>query len=127
MNTKVEANKSSSKTSIKDLMLWTLTAVLAIVGVIANYYFNDVAWAIRFAIGIVLAIIIIFTVLQTVIGKKLFVFAKEARIELYKVVWPTRQETVHTTLIIAGLVVLMAFILWGIDTLLLWIVNSIIA
>ena len=48
-------------------------------------------------------------------GRTFLAFAKEARIEVRKVVWPTRQETTHTTLIVMVATVIMALILWGLD------------
>jgi preprotein translocase subunit SecE len=43
---------------------------------------------------------------------------KEARTEIRKVVWPTRQETTQTTLIVVAVVLVMALVLWGLDSLL---------
>ena len=47
-------------------------------------------------------------------------FAKESKIELRKVVWPTSQETIQQTIIVVAVVVLTALFLWGIDSILLW-------
>jgi preprotein translocase subunit SecE len=41
-------------------------------------------------------------------------------------VWPTRQEATQTTLIVFGFVLLMALILWGLDTLVGWAASSIL-
>ena len=51
---------------------------------------------------------------------------KEARIEIRKVVWPTRQETTQTTLIVVAVVLVMALLLWGLDSLLGWLVSLIV-
>ena len=61
-----------------------------------------------------------------VIKSSFWNLAKAARVEIRKVVWPTRQETTQTTLIVLGVVLLMALILWGLDSLLGWIVSSVI-
>jgi preprotein translocase subunit SecE len=45
---------------------------------------------------------------------------KGARTEIRKVVWPTRQETMQTSLLVLAVVVVVGFILWGLDTLLGW-------
>ncbi len=42
-------------------------------------------------------------------------FAREARTEVRKVIWPTRRETLHTTLIVAAVTAVMSLILWGLD------------
>ncbi|MBP5143215.1 preprotein translocase subunit SecE, partial [Pseudomonas chlororaphis] len=51
---------------------------------------------------------------------------KEARTEIRKVVWPTRQETTQTTLIVVAVVLVMALLLWGLDSLLGWLVSLIV-
>ncbi|MEX5381397.1 preprotein translocase subunit SecE, partial [Acinetobacter towneri] len=51
---------------------------------------------------------------------------KEARVEIRKVVWPTRQETMQTTLIVVAVVLVMALLLWGLDSLLGWLVSLIV-
>ena len=48
-------------------------------------------------------------------GRTFIAFAKEARIEVRKVIWPTRQEATHTTFIVIIATVIMALILWGLD------------
>ena len=56
-------------------------------------------------------------------GKEFFAFAQEAWQEAGRVSWPTRKETVQTTAIVFGFVVIMALILFSIDTTLAWIVK----
>lgn len=41
-------------------------------------------------------------------------------------VWPTRQETTQTTLIVVAVVLVMALLLWGLDSLLGWLVSMIV-
>lgn len=106
-----------------DIYLWALITILVSVGVVANYYFSSVVWTLRLSGWIVLVCVVIALISRTAVGKKIWEFAKNARGELRKVVWPSRDETVRTTMIVAGMVVLMALILWGVDTILLWIVN----
>ncbi|WBV68853.1 preprotein translocase subunit SecE [Legionella pneumophila] len=56
----------------------------------------------------------------TTTGKRVFAFAQEAKVELLKVVWPTRQETIQTTTIVMVMVGLTGFILWGVDSIMMW-------
>ena len=58
-------------------------------------------------------------------GDRLIHFLKETRIELRKVVWPTRPETIKTTGIIMVAVVIVAIFLWIIDAFFTWGVQSI--
>ena len=56
-------------------------------------------------------------------GKAVLQLLKEANIERRKVVWPTRQETTQTTMIVVAVVVFMALVLWGVDSLLSWLIS----
>ena len=51
--------------------------------------------------------------LQTEPGRNLWNFLQDAQVEVRKVVWPTRQETTQTTLLVIAVVILAALILWG--------------
>lgn len=102
---------------------WTVVFLLVIGGIVANAYFDDVAWALRAAAGIVVFVLALLTAAQTTTGQVVWSFAKGARVELRKVVWPTRQETVQTTLVVVAMVVVAALILWGLDTLFFWLVG----
>ena len=65
--------------------------------------------------------------LQTAKGEAFWTLVKGSRTEIRKVVWPTRQETVQTTMIVVAFVLLVAMILWGLDSLLGWLVSLAIA
>ena len=58
-------------------------------------------------------------------GMATVAFAREARTEVRKVIWPTRQETLHTTLIVAAVTAVMSLILWGLDGILVRLVSFI--
>jgi len=64
-------------------------------------------------------------VLLTALGQRLVSFSRESRVELRKVVWPTRQETIQITLIVLVLVFLIGLFLWLVDSLLFWGVQMI--
>ena len=65
------------------------------------------------------------TALQTLQGKALLTFSRESIKEVRKVVWPTRQETIQTTLIIFAFTVVMGLFLFLIDGALIWLVELI--
>ncbi|HVV69476.1 MAG TPA: preprotein translocase subunit SecE [Gammaproteobacteria bacterium] len=117
-----KSDKTASSSSW-DSLKWILVVALVIAGVWANYYYSDIDWPIRLAGWIILACVALAIASQTAGGRRVWAFSKDARNELRKVVWPTRQETVQTTMIIVGMVVIMALILWGIDSALLAIVS----
>jgi preprotein translocase subunit SecE len=106
-----------------DQLKWLAVTFLLLTGVIASYYYSGQPWPLRllgwlFLLGIVAGII-----LQTHQGRRVLNFARESRIELRKMVWPTYQETVQTTVFIAIMVIVLALILWGIDGVLMWLIG----
>lgn len=121
MNVKTEA-----KDSRFDLLKWLLVAALVIAGVVGNQYFSAEPILYRVLALLVVAALAGVIALQTSKGQAFWVLAKEARVEIRKVVWPTRQETTQTTLIVVAVVLVMALLLWGLDSLLGWLVSLIV-
>ncbi|MFP6851009.1 MAG: preprotein translocase subunit SecE [Pseudomonas sp.] len=121
MNVKAEA-----KDSRFDLLKWLLVATLVVLGVVGNQYFSAEPILYRVLALLVVAALAGVIALQTSKGKAFWVLAKEARVEIRKVVWPTRQETTQTTLIVVAVVLVMSLLLWGVDSLLGWIVSLIV-
>ncbi len=102
---------------------WLLIAVLLIAGIAANTHFSQVALALRAAAGLVLVMVVLGIAYTTSQGQRAFAFMKGSRAELRKVVWPTRQETVQTTLVVVAMVVVTAIILWGLDSFFIWLLG----
>jgi preprotein translocase subunit SecE len=59
-------------------------------------------------------------------GRRFIGFSQQAVDETRKVVWPTRKETVQTTLIVFGFVLVMALFLWLSDKVLEWVLYDLI-
>jgi preprotein translocase subunit SecE len=96
------------------------TVVAAVV--VGNYVYQDVALVIRLAgviIGLGLAAAMSLT---TVKGKAAWNFAKEARIETKKVIWPTRQETLQTAFYVFIVTLIAGFLLWLLDAILVEVI-----
>lgn len=109
-----------------DLVMWLVSAVLLAAAVVGNYMYADAPLLYR-VLGIVaLMLASVGAALMTSQGKSFLSLLKEANIERRKVVWPTRQETTQTTLMILAVVVVMAILLWGLDTLLGWLISGLI-
>jgi len=121
MNPKAEASDSRF-----DLVKWLVVVLLVVVGVVGNQYYSAQSILYRVLALLVIAAVAAYVGLQTGKGKAFFVLAKEARAEIRKVVWPTRQETTQTTLIVVAVVLVMALLLWGLDSLLGWLVSLIV-
>lgn len=109
-----------------DVVKWIVVAIVVLAGVYGNHYFAAEPVLYRAVALVVLGLVAGFVALQTARGKSFWALVKEARIEIRKVVWPTRPETTQTTLIVVAVVLVMALILWGLDTLLGWIISQFI-
>jgi preprotein translocase subunit SecE len=121
LNTSVE-NKAGSL----DWLKWLVVVALLAGGVFANWYYQDEMLLLRVAGLLATAAVAILLALQTERGKAIWSLLKEARTEVRRVVWPSNQETTQTTLVVIAIVFVFALILWGLDSLLGWIVSSII-
>lgn len=109
-----------------DAAKWVVVTILVAVAVVGNSYFSDQSLLYR-VLGIVaLAAVAGLIALQTAKGTAFWTLIKGSRTEIRKVVWPTRQETVQTTLIVVAVVVVVALFLWGLDSLLGWLVSLVI-
>jgi preprotein translocase subunit SecE len=94
--------------------------VVLVGGIVGFYYFADKGLLYR-VLGVLVSTIAAFGfVLMTSMGKEFMGFLKEARVEVRKVVWPTRQETMQSTLVVVALVFLVGLILWTLDAGLFW-------
>lgn len=118
--------KAEAQGSRFDLLKWLVVVALVVVGVVGNQYYSASPILYRVLALLVIAAVAAFVGLHTVKGKSFFVLVKEARTEIRKVVWPTRQETTQTTLIVVAVVLVMALLLWGLDSLLGWLVSLIV-
>ena len=117
---------NAKKMNSFDKVKWTLVTLIVIGIVSGNFYYGAIALSLRVTVILIASVAAIIIALTTVKGKLAFAFMKESRLELRKVVWPTRPETVQTTLIIAGIVLLMSLILWGFDSLFAYLVSSVL-
>ena len=105
----------------------TYLAIAIVIATLYLYYSNPLAFN---TLTKVLITLVLFGIAVTVFikssqGDRFVHFLKETRIELRKVVWPTRQETAKTTGIIMIAVVIVAIFLWIIDAFFTWGVGSI--
>lgn len=118
---------SSETVNVKfDLVKLVVAALIVIAAVIGFYVFEDESTPLRVAGLLAAAGVAAWIGLQTEPGRKLWDFLQEAQVEVRKVVWPTRQETIQTTLLVIGVVILAALILWALDTVLGWAIRLLI-
>lgn len=119
MNASTEEQPSSSFDTLK----WGVIFLLLAAAVAGNYVYGEESVLIRAVAVVVMVGVAGFIALQTEKGRTAAIFAKEARTEVRKVVWPTRQEAIQTTGIVLVVTLLMSLLLWGLDSVLFWLVG----
>jgi preprotein translocase subunit SecE len=98
-----------------------VAAVAILVGGIAAFYLlGELPLAARWVIVLVALAAGIFVALQSAQGRALWQFVQGSRVELRKVVWPTRQETMQTTLVVFVAILVMGIFFWILD----WILGA---
>tara|TARA_B110001452_G_C15060799_1_gene370285 strand:- start:45 stop:428 length:384 start_codon:yes stop_codon:yes gene_type:complete len=122
----MNATNTENQSGSMDLVKWIIVIGLLAGAVVGNYIYGEEVSVLYRALGVVAAIgVALFVAAQTEKGREAVVFAKESRLEIRKVVWPTRKEATQTTLIVLAATGVMALVLWGLDGALVRIVGFI--
>ncbi|ROU00517.1 preprotein translocase subunit SecE [Marinobacter sp. R17] len=119
-------SKAQQATSRFDVLKWLVVFALIAAGVVGNLYFGAESLLYRVLGLVALALVAAFVALQTERGRRFAMLLKEARVEIRKVVWPTRPELVQTTFIVVAFVLVVALLLWIMDSLISWLVSGVI-
>jgi preprotein translocase subunit SecE len=116
--------KTESGVNTLDTVKLILAAALVLGGIVAYYYYAQAPILAR-AGGVVLAIVAAAVLtLQSEPGRTLWHFMQTSRVELRKVVWPTKVETRQTTIAVIIFVVIMGVFFWALDLFLLWVTRA---
>lgn len=105
-----------------------LVAVLLIAAGIAGFYYYAEQALLYRVLGLLVVIAVsVFVALQTQMGMDAWNFARSAILEVRKAVWPSRQETVQTTLLVMVMVIIVGLMLWLFDMFLAWAIKLLIS
>ena len=118
--------KSEEKEYRLDFAKWLIVAALVAAGIVGNSHFSAQPLFYRALALIALAVVALFVAYNTEKGAGIWSLVQGSVIELRKVVWPTRQETLQTTLMIAVIVLIMAMVLWGVDSFFAYFVSTLL-
>jgi preprotein translocase subunit SecE len=118
--------KTEQQASVLDTVKLALSLLLLIGGILTYHYYEEESQLLR-VLGILVVVAVAAGIAATTqIGRRTLNFFKEARVEVRKVVWPTRQETVQTTIAVLVMVFIVAIMLWLVDMFLGWGVRSLL-
>ncbi len=107
-------------TNVLDIIKQIISILLVVAGMAAFYYFSEVLLLYRVLTLVVVVALAIGLLFTTAAGQNIWAFMLEAKLEVRKVVWPTREETIRTTLLVFGMVFLVGLGLWLLDMFLFW-------
>ena len=120
METKVE-----EQPTFVDTAKLTLAIVVVLMGLVGYYYFAESPQVVRVVtviVALAIAAGVAFTSLQ---GRSLWKFIQASRVELNKVVWPTREETLQTTAIVLVVALIGGGFFFSLDVFLGWLITRI--
>ena len=118
--------QDTSESGILDTIKLLLAAGVLVGGLYSYYYFLEIALPLRVLMvlgGLAAGITVAMTSTQ---GQRLWAFIQGARIEIRKVVWPTKQETTQTAIAVFVFTLIMALFFWGLDSFLLWLTRILV-
>jgi preprotein translocase subunit SecE len=116
-------SETQSLSTFDRLKLWS-SGLMVAAAIVLFYYFGGESLLLRTVGLLVIVVAAAALALTTETGRNAWAFMQEARGELRRVIWPTRQETIQTTLAVFAMVVVIGIFLWLLDMLLLWAVRS---
>ena len=111
----------SSGASVLDTAKLVAAVAILVGGVAAFYVLDSYPAAVRWLIVLVAVAAGIFVALQSAQGRELWQFIQGSRVELRKVVWPTREETTKMFMVVVAAIVALAIFFWILD----WILGAI--
>jgi len=115
--------QTSEGASAKDTALMALSVLVLLAGIVAFYWYDDDALALRVAMvggGVAVAAGLLWI---SWYGREFRQFAQAARVELRKVVWPSREDTVRTTVMVIIFAIAMGVFFWVLDMILTWLIR----
>ena len=118
-------NVGQEQSSLLDTLKLLGSVLILLVGIVSYYYLIQLS--ILFRVLMVLASVVVSLIIffQTQRGNVLWEFFQGSRVEIKKVIWPTKQETFQTTLTVFVFVLIMGIFFWLLDFLLLFLTNTI--
>lgn len=120
------ATSAEPKSSIIDIIKLLIALALLVSSIVVFYQFED---SLLFGVLSLLAVagVGVAIAATSTQGRGLLSFMGAARTEVRKIVWPTRQETMQTTLMVFIIVVILSIFLWFVDMLLGWGIKELLA
>jgi preprotein translocase subunit SecE len=122
----VTTTAETSESGILDVLKLLIAAGLLVGGVFGYYWYLEWPQALRVLLvlgGLGAGLGVGATSTQ---GHRVLAFIQGSRIEIRKVVWPTKQETTQTAIAVFIFTLIMALFFWALDSGLLWLTRTLV-
>ena len=120
------ATQEESQSGFLDIIKLLIAAGVLVGGLYGYYYLLEWTLPLRVLLvlgGLIVGVAIAMTSTQ---GRRLWAFIQGSRVEIRKVVWPTKQETTQTAIAVFVFTLVMALFFWGLDSFLLWLTRTLV-
>ena len=95
-----------------------IAAVIVVAGFVGFYYLDQQPIWVRWLLVLFALVGALAVASKSSLGKEVWQFIQSARIELRKVVWPTKKDTTNVTIVVFAAVTVLGLFFWGLDALL---------
>ena len=123
----MSAQTETSQSGVLDTIKLLIASAALIGGLYAYYYYEpSVAQAIRVLMVLAGTVAGIGIAMTSVQGHRLWHFIQGSRVEIRKVIWPTKQETTQTAIAVFVFTLIMMLFFWILDSGLLWLTQKLV-
>ena len=116
----------TSQSGVLDILKLLAAAGILVGGLYGFYYLVEVSLPLRVLLvlgGLIVGVVVAMTSTQ---GQRLWAFIQGSRVEIRKVIWPTKQETTQTAIAVFVFTLIMALFFWALDSGLLWLTRQLV-
>ena len=116
----------TQESGVLDILKLLMAAGLLVGGIFGYYWYLEWMLPLRVLLvlgGLAASIGIVATSTQ---GRRIWIFIQGSRIEIRKVIWPTKQETTQTAIAVFIFTLVMALFFWALDSGLLWLTGTLV-
>jgi preprotein translocase subunit SecE len=123
----MNAQTETSQSGVLDILKLMISASVLVGGLYGYYFYeNDLALPLRVLMVLGGAGVGIALAMTSTQGRRLWHFIQGSRVEIRKVVWPTRQETTQTAIAVFIFTFILALFFWALDSGLLWLTRTLV-
>lgn len=115
--------KHSNLNSSLNKLLWVLFVLFFCFGIFINYNYSAYLGSLRYAVSLLCVVFSLSILFFTNEGRRLSFFLRDARLELAKVVWPTKPEIFQSVMAVLLMVLFFGLLVWIVDGFLFWVVG----